>query len=172
MIGLSRVPNFVPAVSGSRPASPVYFGRCKPLSPECLRASCWIESRQLRYYIYKRVPPRTLPCFIASYFSKQHKRKMTEQPIHASTQRIFLRFRTKEDAPSDSQIIQELYEFSGLDDTVCFVHWQTRESRDAYVVLDVHNGTDTLVSNVQDLPHEIYQLSWTSECNAMWVEVC
>lgn len=96
---------------------------------------------------------------------------MAGQTIQASTsRRIFLRFRNKEDAPNDSQIIQEFYEFSGLDDTLCFVHWQTREVRDTYVVLDVHNGTDTPPSNIQDLPHEIYQLSWTPECNAMWVE--
>lgn len=83
--------------------------------------------------------------------------------------RIFLRFRTKDDAPSDSQIIQDFYKLTGLNDALCFVHWQARENRDTYVILDVHCGTNLNEQSVQDLPHEIYQLSWGSESEAMSV---
>lgn len=107
-------------------------------------------------------------CSIALYLPREYRRKMAQQTSQSSTpRRIFLRFRTKDDAPSDSQIIQDFYEFSGLNDTLCFIHWQTREARDTYVVLDVHDGTSVLESSIQDLPHEVYQLSWKSESDAM-----
>jgi hypothetical protein len=97
---------------------------------------------------------------------------MAEKTVQTSPlHRIILRFRTM-DAPSDLHIIEEFYETFGLGDTLCFVHWQTREFRDTYVVIDVHNGTKDLAPNIQALPHEIYQLSWTSGCKTMWVEVC
>ncbi|KAK3045810.1 hypothetical protein LTR09_012656 [Extremus antarcticus] len=83
--------------------------------------------------------------------------------------RIFLRFRTKDDAPSDSQIIQDFYTQKGLSDALCYVHWQTRENRDTYVILDVHCGTNFEESYLQGLPHEIYQLSWESDSGTMSV---
>lgn len=83
--------------------------------------------------------------------------------------RIFLRFRTRDDAPSDSQILQDFYKLTGLNDEFCSVHWQARQNRDTYVIIDVHCGTKFGEQNVQDLPHEIYQLSWGPESEAMSV---
>jgi hypothetical protein len=88
-------------------------------------------------------------------------------PQELTPRRIFLRFRTKDDAPSNSQIIQQFYNFSGLSDELCFIHWQTRESRDTYVILDVHCGTDFNELNPRTLPHQIYQLSWTPESDVL-----
>lgn len=89
-------------------------------------------------------------------------------PEH-NPKRIFLRFRTKDDAPSDPQIIQNFYKLENLNDEFCFVHWQSREERYAYVILDVHWGTHSNVTRVQDLPHELYQLSWEVESGTMSV---
>lgn len=95
---------------------------------------------------------------------------MAENPSpELAPHRIFLRFRTRDDAPSDSQIIQDFYQLTGLNDALCFVHWQARENRDTYVILDVHCGTNFDEQHVQDLPHEIYQLSWGSGSGAMSV---
>lgn len=82
-------------------------------------------------------------------------------------QRIFLRFRTTEDAPGDLQIIQDFYTLKGLSDQFCFVHWQSREERHTYVIIDVHWDLHRNVARVQDLPHELYQLSWERESGNM-----
>jgi hypothetical protein len=87
-------------------------------------------------------------------------------PEHAP-RRVFLRFRTKDDAPSDLQIIQDFYTLKDLNDQFCFVHWQSREERYTYVIVDVHWGIYRNVSRVQDLPHELYQLSWEPEIGTM-----
>lgn len=88
-------------------------------------------------------------------------------PRKLTPRRIFLRFRTKDDAPSDLQIIQQFYNFADLSDKLCYIHWQSRESRDTYVILDVHFGKDFDDPNLQTLPHQIYQLSWTPESNVL-----
>ncbi|KAF2206698.1 hypothetical protein CERZMDRAFT_103094 [Cercospora zeae-maydis SCOH1-5] len=82
----------------------------------------------------------------------------TELPVR----RIILRFRTA-DAPNDSEIIQAFYNFTGLNDELCFVHWQTRETKHTFVVLDVHNSKHFSETTAQNLPHEVYQMTWEPE---------
>lgn len=88
-------------------------------------------------------------------------------PQGLTPRRIFLRFRTRDDAPSDLQIIQQFYNFSDLSDKLCYIHWQTRESRDTYVIIDVHCGTNFDVPDLRTLPHQIYQISWTPESDVL-----
>lgn len=99
----------------------------------------------------------------------RHRKKMADcSSSQLFPRRIFLRYRT-DDAPSDLQIIQDFYAFSGLSDDICFIHWQ--KNRDTYVVLDVHHGTSFDQQCVQDLPHQIYQLSWKPDSETMSVSI-
>lgn len=111
--------------------------------------------------LYQNVASNTILKSLAD-----QKMAETLSPEH-NQRRIFLRFRTKDDAPSDSQIIQDFYTLTGLSDALCFVHWQSREERCTYVILDVHCGTELDVPRVQDLPHELYRLSWGSKNGTM-----